>query len=229
MLKEKVFARIQDFGIKSYHKLGYSTTRCTEYKFAFSNIPTEHCIILDVGSTGSLFPLQLAKMDHTVHSIDTRQYQEHHPNLRSFQADIVDCDLEKDSYDVITCISTIEHIGLKAYSDPRHKQGDMDAMNKFRELLKVGGKLIVTTPFSDEFKIIKWKKSSERVYNHEALMNLFTGFKILKEEYYVPVKSKNWEKTERSKAENQKYTSHESNLSCFLLQKEAKNLHSSQD
>lgn len=52
-------------------------------------------------------------------------------------------------YDVIVCASTVEHIGQKAYGE--FQSGDLEAplkaIRKIYDLLKPGGKAIVTVPF----------------------------------------------------------------------------------
>ena len=66
MIKEKISARVMDSGIKIFTILGYHTSRSREYDFVMNNSPSKGNRILDVGSTGSLLPLKLAKKGYDV-------------------------------------------------------------------------------------------------------------------------------------------------------------------
>lgn len=123
MIKEKISARVMDSGIKLFAVFGYHTSRGREYDFVMNNIPSKGDRILDVGSTGSLLPLKLAKKGYDVYVIDVRRYHENHPNLTVVNTDIKNTSFSDDFFDVITCISTIEHIGLGAYGDPKYDGG----------------------------------------------------------------------------------------------------------
>ena len=218
MLKEKISSRMIDNAMKVFSSLGFQTSRNIEYTFALNHISSE-TKLLDVGSTGSLFPLKLAKKGHMVYSIDTRKYHEKHPNLTFINTDIKKTSFQDNFFDLITCISTIEHIGLSAYGDPKYDEGDKLAINEFKRILKRNGKLIITTPFAGEYTIMPLEKSHERIYNYDKLMTLFKGWEILKEEFYIPKSKKNWIQTTRDNA-NKSYNSHpRSNLSCFVLRR----------
>ena len=213
MYKEKIFARMIDIGIKAFSIFGRHTSRSIEYNFAMRNIFSKG-ELLDVGSTGSLFPLKLANNGYNVYAVDVRKYHEKHPNLTVKNTPFPD-----KFFDMITCISAIEHIGLSAYGDPKYEKGDRLAMKEFKRILKTNGRLILTTPFSGEYKIMSLKNTYERIYNYEKLSCLFQGWLIKKEEYYIPKKWKYWIKTTREEAEKIYDIYQRSNLSCFVLEK----------
>ena len=220
MNKEKISARVMDFGIKIFAVFGYHTSRSREYDFVMNNIPSKGDRILDVGSTGSLLPLKLAKNEYEVCVIDVREYHEKHPNLTVVNTDIQKTPFSDDFFDMITCVSTIEHIGLGAYGDPKYDGGGESTVQEFKRILKKNGKLILTTPFAGGYKILPWGDAYERIYNYEKIRALFKGWKILKEEYYIPKKAKHWIKATREEAEKIYDTYKRSNLSCFILEKE---------
>ena len=57
---------------------------------------------------------------------------------------------QRQLFDVVTCISTIEHVGLGAYGEPPGaKDSDMVAMRRIRELTKPGGLLVLTVPLGE--------------------------------------------------------------------------------
>jgi hypothetical protein len=92
-------------------------------------------------------------------------------------------------------------------------------MDEFKRILKKNGKLIVTTPYAGEYSIKPYGETHERIYSYEKLMNLFKGWDILKEEFYIPKSKKNWIHTTREGA-NKTYNIYpRSNLSCFMLRR----------
>ena len=220
MIKEKISARVMDIGIEIFAAFGYHTSRGREYDFVMDNIHSTGTRILDVGSTGSPLPLKLAKKGYNVYSIDVRNYHEKHPNLTVVNADIKNTPFSDDFFDVITCVSTIEHIGLGAYGDPKYDVGGESAMGEFKRILKKHGRLILTTPFAGEYKVLPLRDAYERIHNYEKIRALFNGWEILKEEYYIPEKAKHWIKATRDGAEKVYDVYPRSNLSCFVLEKE---------
>jgi len=209
-----------DLGITGYSLLGFHTSRFREYQFAFRNIPSKRCKILDVGSSGSLFALKLARLGHHVYSIDAREYDESHKNLITCQGDVRDYTFEEGFFDIITCISTIEHIGLSAYGDPSYDDGDKIVMQKFHHVLKKSGKLIITMPFAGKSKLLQWERTIERIYDWQQLDYLFDSWGVLHEEYYIPQRSgKNWIIADRKNAEMEFFEYPRSNLACFVLER----------
>jgi SAM-dependent methyltransferase len=219
---EMILSRIRNSGIHFFKKIGLRPERSCEYDFAFKSIPIHVDKILDVGSTGSLFPLKLAKAGFKVHVIDSRLYHEKHRNLKVIKGDITQNNFSYDYFDIISCISTIEHIGLSAYGDPECKNGDFNAFKEFKRIIKNDGYLIITTPFSKHYCLKTLGKTVERIYNWDRLKKLFEGWNIINEEYYIPIGKFNWKRTGRAEAEKVYKPYERSNLSCYLLEKNKK-------
>jgi len=219
LLKGKTLARARDVGMKLFSFFGYRTSRTVEYDFIIKNIPSKARKILDVGSTGSLLPLELAKQGHTVYSIDSRKYHECHPNLTFVRGDILRSFFPEDFFDLVVCVSTIEHIGLGAYGDPQYENGDKLVVKEFGRILKKGGALLLTAPFSGKYKVLSWMESYERVYDYDRLKSLFEGWEIQLEEYYIAKKAKHWVKASRKEAEKMHEAYSRSNLICLMVKK----------
>jgi hypothetical protein len=49
-------------------------------------------------------------------------------------------------FDLITCLSTIEHIGLGRYGDPLDPWGDVKIAASLRQLLRPGGIMLLSFP-----------------------------------------------------------------------------------
>ena len=75
--------------------------------------------ILDLGCMESVLPLFLAGLGFQVTGFDFRKYPYQAPNFKFVQGDILKMPFENGSFDAVTCVSTIEHIGIGFYSDPK--------------------------------------------------------------------------------------------------------------
>ena len=172
--------------------------RSIEYEWALANLPSKDpggMKILDVGSGLAYFPNRLLTSGIEVHSLETSI-----PNFRKSKihyraADARESGYENDYFDFITIISTIEHVGLGYYGDPPFDDGDIRVMKEMRRLLVPGGKILLTTPFSDEFKV-GW----QRIYSEESLERLTRGFSIWREDFFTRIDRK-WRMVDKTTAQ----------------------------
>ena len=209
-----------DLGTTSLSILGMNTSRSIEYNFVLNNISNSPIEILDAGSAGSPLPLRLVRRGHYVTAADIRGYHGRHRNLKILKVDLTNTKLPPLSYDTITCISTLEHIGLGAYGDPLDSDGDMSAMMEFFRILRPHGRLLITFPFSGNYKIKRWKKTAERVYDYNRIESIFRNWKIIEEEYYIPISRRNWKESTRREAMITHEAYPDSNIACFALEKD---------
>jgi O-antigen chain-terminating methyltransferase len=72
------------------------------------------------------------------------------PGLRSVLGDVRALPLASDSFDLILCISTLEHVGrdneVYDVDAPREEQGDEAALRELRRVLTREGRLLVSVP-----------------------------------------------------------------------------------
>ena len=215
---EKILARIRDNGMNCFKLFGFHTSRNREYDFIYNNIlPNGN--ILDMGSVGSILPLKLAERGYIVYVVDTREYHEKHPNITSIKKDINSIDFPENHFNEIICVSVLEHIGMSAYGDPAYKAGDEATIKKFASILKSSGRLLITMPFAGEYKILPWKDTYEKIYDYDSITTLFKNWKLIKEEYYIPTSPRNWIKSTRYEAEENRSANPRSNLACFVFEK----------
>jgi SAM-dependent methyltransferase len=215
----RLSARTLDVGLNVLSTLGRHPGRKVEYDFALSNVSPATRKLLDIGSAGSSFPLKMAMTGLEVTAVDVRPYCENHPNVKFVKADAQKLPFPDKSFGAVTCISTIEHVGLSAYGDPRYDNGDSLVIEELRRVLWPRGRLILTTPYGSEYQLLKWKDAYERIYDQERINALFTGWKGLKEEYYVCKKWKDWAKSTKDEATKVFPSYPRSNLSCFVFEK----------
>lgn len=134
---------------------------------------------LDVGSAGSVLPGILAKFSKELVALDVREWKPTIPGLTTIRADIND-GRPLGVFDMIYCISTLEHIGLGRYGDSFDKEGDIRAMKQIRTMLCNKGLVVITVPYGrDEINY-----PAHRIYDEARFMRLTEGFKLLKREFY---------------------------------------------
>jgi SAM-dependent methyltransferase len=72
------------------------------------------------------------------------------PGLRTIVGDVRDLPVESGAFDVVLCISTLEHVGrdndVYAIDAPRDGQGDEAALRELRRVLGRDGRLLVSVP-----------------------------------------------------------------------------------
>ena len=129
--------------------------------------------ILDVGAAESTLAVSLASLGYRVTAIDIRPYPLAHPSLETVESPIQEWDNDR-LFDVVTCVSTIEHVGLGAYGEPPgDEDSDMVAMRRIRELTKPGGLLVLTVPLGEA-----GVDDVQRTYDHAGLQALLEGWEL---------------------------------------------------
>lgn len=76
-------------------------------------------------------------------------------------------------FDAVISISSIEHDGLGRYGDPLNADGDLQAMDQFRRLLKPGGRLFLAVPVGPD--TVVW--NAHRIYGPRRLPRLLAGWR----------------------------------------------------
>ena len=96
-------------------------------------------------------------------------------DLSSKRGDLLALPFEDDSVASISCMHTIEHVGLGRYGDPMDPDGDIKAVNELKRVTAVGGSLIFVTPIGEKARI---EFNAHRIYAYEQIMNMFDGFDL---------------------------------------------------
>jgi len=85
-------------------------------------------------------------------------------------ADLTALPFEDHSIPSLSCMHTVEHIGLGRYGDPIDYDGDLKAMKELARVLAVGGNLLFVVPVG-HISVIHF--NGHRVYHPDAVMSVF--------------------------------------------------------
>ncbi|MCX6735939.1 MAG: glycosyltransferase [Candidatus Parcubacteria bacterium] len=95
--------------------------------------------------------------------------------LTSLKVDLLDLPFKNESISSLSCMHTIEHIGLGRYGDPIDPEGDLKAIKELRRVLSKNGDLLFVVPVG----IPKICFNSHRIYSYEQIVKYFNGFNLI--------------------------------------------------
>ncbi|MES2087649.1 MAG: glycosyltransferase [Patescibacteria group bacterium] len=99
------------------------------------------------------------------------------------EADLLKLPFESNSLQSLSCMHTIEHIGLGRYGDPIDPDGDLKAVAELTRVLAKGGTLLFVVPIGKP-KIIF---NAHRIYSYDQILTAFKTL-TLKEFSLIPEK-----------------------------------------
>lgn len=121
-------------------------------------------------------------------------------NLKSASADLTQLFFADNSLGSLSCMHTIEHIGLGRYGDTIDPTGDLKSINELKRVLAPGGSLLFVVPVG----IPKIEYNAHRIYSYEMIKEYFKGL-TLKEFSLIDDAGKFIEKADPELVKNQKY------------------------
>ena len=190
--------------------------RIVEMPFVFNSLPTRRNLdILDLGCTESSLSLHMASLGYKVVGVDMREFPYRHPNFKFSKADIMDLGFKDKSFDVVSCISTLEHIGLGFYKDRADCQlPDKKALNEIYRVLKDDGLLILSVPFG-----VYQESLQQRIYDLEHLDVLLDNFSINIRLFFADFKDQDlnfWREIDQDQAKKMKSSDGTTNCICLI-------------
>jgi SAM-dependent methyltransferase len=90
-------------------------------------------------------------------------------NFESKAGNLTELPLANNSVDSLSCLHTLEHVGLGRYGDTVDPDGDLKAARELSRVLAPGGNLLVAMPVGKE----KLQFNAHRVYSYQTGLDLF--------------------------------------------------------
>ncbi|HXA02813.1 MAG TPA: DUF268 domain-containing protein [Cytophagaceae bacterium] len=96
-------------------------------------------------------------------------------NLSAEAADLTALPFPSDSVKSISCMHTVEHIGLGRYGDPLDYDGDIKAINELKRVTAPNGNLLFVVPIGKSIIMF----NAHRIYSYDQVISYFDGFDLM--------------------------------------------------
>ena len=162
-----------------------ASDRFIEYPWMLENITLKEGRLLDIGSTiGDNLYHSLPKTMQ-IHCLNLNDTSYKNKEIAFKQGDIRKTEYPDNYFDYITCISTLEHIGVEGrYNSDNDPDGDTKAMKEIKRILKPEGTMLITVPYG-----IKDVLPINKLYNKSRINRLFNDVEIINQKFYKFSKS----------------------------------------
>ena len=132
--------------------------------------PTYHVDISSILSFGTIVSAFIP-----VKFYDYRPAEVKLSGWESGSADLKQLSFADGSIPSLSCMHTIEHIGLGRYGDEIDPKGDIKAINELKRVLQAGGNLLFVTPVGTP----RIEYNAHRIYSFEQIIALFSGLELV--------------------------------------------------
>ncbi len=96
-------------------------------------------------------------------------------NLHVGKADLLSLPFADNSVESLSCMHTIEHIGLGRYGDTIDPDGDIKAIKELKRVLTKNGNLLFVVPIGKPALYF----NAHRVYSYIQIISYFEGLKLI--------------------------------------------------
>ena len=96
-------------------------------------------------------------------------------NVDAGTADLTALPFADNSIKSLSCMHTIEHIGLGRYGDKIDPDGDVTAIRELQRVLAPGGDLLFVVPIGAP----RIQFNAHRIYSHDMITKLFKDFELV--------------------------------------------------
>lgn len=131
--------------------------------------PAEH---VDISSTLHFCSMLSAFVP--VRFYDYRPADLHLTGLSSERGDLMNLPFADGSLPSLSCMHTVEHIGLGRYGDPLDPDGDLKAIAELQRVTAPGGSLLFVTPVGAP----RIQYNAHRIYAHEQVLAAFKDMQL---------------------------------------------------
>jgi hypothetical protein len=132
-------------------------------------------------------------------------------SLSSEHADLINLHFENSSIGSLSCMHTVEHVGLGRYGDPIDPDGDIKAINELKRVLASNGDLLFVVPVGKP----KIMYNAHRIYSYNQVVDYFKEYKLMDFSLVPDDKELGFiSNATRAEADSQKY-----GCGCFWFKK----------
>lgn len=90
------------------------------------------------------------------------------------------CDLQRlqfedNSIESLSCMHTVEHVGLGRYGDSLDPSGDINAFSELKRVVSPGGSLLIVVPVGRQRVCF----NAHRIYSYCTLIDIFVNFELI--------------------------------------------------
>lgn len=96
-------------------------------------------------------------------------------NLTIESADLTSLKIADASFQSVSCMHVIEHIGLGRYGDAIDPDGDLKAMHELQRIVKPGGSLLLVVPVGKP----KVEFNAQRIYAFDQIIEVFSEMRLV--------------------------------------------------
>jgi SAM-dependent methyltransferase len=138
---------------------------------------------LHVDISSSLYFSGIVSAFVPVHFYDYRPAELELSGLESHAGDLMHLPFEDKSVQSISCLHTIEHVGLGRYGDPIDPEGDKKALSELKRVVAPGGSLLLVVPLG----VPRIEYNAHRIYSYHKFTELVLDSEFSLHEYaYIP-------------------------------------------
>ena len=101
------------------------------------------------------------------------------PGLECDRADLTKLPFKDNTVESISCMHTIEHIGLGRYGDPIDPEADLKSIRELQRVTAMNGDIIFVVPIGKSKLVF----NAHRIYSYSQVMEYFKDFKL--EEFFL--------------------------------------------
>ena len=127
-----------------------------------------------VDISSSLYFSSIVSAFKSVHFYDFRPAQLNLSGLTSEKEDLSHLSFKDNSINSLSCMHTVEHVGLGRYGDTVDPEGDVGAAHELGRVINKGGSLLFIVPVGRP----RIQFNAHRIYSYDMVIDLFPGFTL---------------------------------------------------
>ncbi len=127
--------------------------------------------VLDIGSADGVYTGLLYELCRDLYLCDTRKFTPTVP-AQVFVGSAHELPPTWIAFDLIICLSTLDHVGLDAYGNAMDSDLIDDVLTTIERVTLRGGRLLLTVPFG-RYQVTTHPGGGQTVFDEETLFGLF--------------------------------------------------------